>query len=164
VATHAYSDLSGQVVYVELSELNGRGSWSASTSYAANDYVLYGNSLYVALEPTSESPPGTTQLWSTLALVYGSAGKPSPLPPLDTLASCGTILPTDLFLVERGSQRFSANGSQLISLIRSQISEPTTLLYPYVLMECPDDSNVYRVWVRKSNGRVFLDPDQTPVD
>lgn len=118
MATYAYSDLSGQVVYVELSELNGRGAWSAPTSYAANDYVSYGNSLYVALGTVSGSPPGTTQLWSTLALIYGSAGEPSPLPPLDTLAGCGTILPTDLFLVERGSQRFSANGSQLISLIR----------------------------------------------
>jgi hypothetical protein len=106
MATYAYTNLSGNYVYVDLSELNSMGPWSALTSYAANDYVSYGNSLYVALGTVAGVAPTTTQLWSTLALVYGTGGA-SPLPPLHTLPSAGTLQTGDLILVERGGIRYS---------------------------------------------------------
>jgi len=77
MAQYSYIGLSGEVVVLADSQINFRGVWSQTTSYAVRDAASYGNRWYVAVTAhTGVTPPSvyvteTPTYWSPLVLVEG---------------------------------------------------------------------------------------------
>ncbi|MGV0949250.1 MAG: hypothetical protein ACOYB3_01165 [Azonexus sp.] len=77
MSQYSYIGLSGEVVVLADSQINFRGVWSQTTSYAVRDAASYGNRWYIAVTAhTGVTPPSvyvteTPTYWSPLVLVEG---------------------------------------------------------------------------------------------
>lgn len=76
-ALYSYIGLSGETVTIADTNINFRGAWSVSTSYAVKDSVTYNSRRFIAITAhTGVTPPSTFVIetptyWSPLVLVEG---------------------------------------------------------------------------------------------